>query len=130
MKDKFEYNYTAPQLEERKEIESIRNQYIPKDEFTILFEKLRTLDNKVKNIPVAVSISLGVIGLLLFGTAMSFFLEITEYWYLGIPFSIIGIITMIFAYPSFVFLNKKLKEKYKDEIIEISNKLLNMKGDN
>ena len=31
MSNKFEYNYTAPTIEERKEIDRIRNQYLPHD---------------------------------------------------------------------------------------------------
>jgi len=124
MKDKFEYNYTAPTVNERKEIESIRNQYLPKDNYNLTLEKLRKLDNKVKQTPLIYGLTFGVIGLLLFGLAMSFFLEITNLWYLGIPSAIIGVIIMALAYPVYNKVYTKLKNKYKDEIIKLSNELL------
>ena len=52
MGERFEYNYSAPTSEERQEIESIRNQYLPKNEVEIKLETLKKLDNKVKNIPL------------------------------------------------------------------------------
>lgn len=125
MSNKFEYKYSAPTQEERKEIESIRNQYLPKDEKTQKLERLRYLDNKVTNLPVAVSISLGVIGTLIFGTGMCFFLEWVNLWFIGIPFSIVGMLIIILAYPTYNKLLNKLKNKYKDEIISISNELMN-----
>lgn len=125
MSNKFEYKYSAPTQEERKEIESIRNQYLPKDEKSQKLERLRYLDNKVTSLPIAVSISLGVIGTLIFGTGMCFFLEWVNLWFVGIPFSIVGMITIILAYPIYNKLLNKLKNKYKDEIISISNELIN-----
>ena len=125
MSNKFEYKYSAPTQEERKEIESIRNQYLPKDEKSQKLERLRYLDNKVTSLPIAVSISLGVIGTLIFGTGMCFFLEWVNLWFVGIPFSIVGMIIIILAYPIYNKLLNKLKNKYKDEIISISNELIN-----
>ena len=43
MSDKFEYKYSAPSLSERQQIDSIRNQYLPKDKKE---EKLEKLKNK------------------------------------------------------------------------------------
>ena len=124
MSEKFEYKYEALGVNERKEIESIKNQYLPKDERTIKVERLRYLDKKVKNVPTVISLSLGIIGTLLFGTAMSFFLEWTSLWYVGIPFAIVGCIIAIVAYPIHLKLLKSLKEKHKEEIIKLSNELL------
>ena len=125
MSEKFKFEYNAPTEQERKEIESIKNQYLPKDEKSIKFEKLKKLDNKVKNIPTAISISLGIIGSLIFGLGMTFFLEWVDLWILGIPCAIIGLIIVILAYPLHIKISSKLKVKYKDEIINLSNELLN-----
>ena len=125
MSEKFEYKYEAPTIEERKEIDSIRRQYMPQDKSMTNIERLRSLDRKVKSIPQAISISIGVIGLLTFGLSMTFFLEWVNYWYVGIPCAIIGIALMA---PAYFIHNKvlvKLKEKYGKEIIELSNELLN-----
>lgn len=125
MSEKFKFEYNAPTEQERKEIESIKNQYLPKDEKSIKFEKLKKLDNKVKNTPIAISISLGIIGSLIFGLGMTFFLEWVDLWLLGIPCAIIGLIIVILAYPLHIKISSKLKAKYKDEIISLSNELLN-----
>ena len=124
MSNKFEYTYTAPTIEERKEIDRIRNQYLPHDKTMNKMERLRYLDNKVKTIPMILSLSFGVIGLLLFGTGLTFFLEWSSYWYIGIPFGIIGVVLIALAYPIYKKILTKQKSKYSAEIIELSNELL------
>lgn len=127
MNEKFEYKYEAPTLEERKEIDSIRQQYLPKNKTVSKMERLRELHNKVKTIPMIYGLSFGVIGTLLFGTAMTFFLEWDNIWYFGIPFAIGGMILIAIAYPIYLKIGKKYKDKYADEIIKLSNELLNEK---
>lgn len=124
MADKFEYKYSAPTQEERKEIDSIRTKYLPQQKTDSKLDRLRKLDQKVKSISESVGISLGVIGLLLFGTGMCFFLEWTNIWYIGIPFSIVGIVIISITYYIYKITLNKLKNKYKEEIIELSNELL------
>ena len=125
MGEKFEYKYSAPSIEERKEIDSIRSQYLPKDKSMTKLDRLRYLDNKVRSVPMIISLSLGVIGILLFGTSMTFFLEWTKYWYIGIPFGLVGIILIALAYPMYNKTLNKYKNKYSQEILELSNELLN-----
>ena len=125
MSDKFEYKYSAPTQEERKEIESIMNQYIPKDEKSIKLEKLRKLDAKVKNIPVVCSLSFGIVGTLSFGTCMCFFLEWMHLWYVGIPFGLLGIVLISLAYPVYIKLLNKLKAQYGSTIIDLSKDIMN-----
>ena len=45
MGERFEYNYDAPTQQERQEIESIRNQYLPKNRELTKLERLKKLDN-------------------------------------------------------------------------------------
>ena len=125
MSEKFKFEYNAPTEQERKEIESIKSQYLPKDEKSLKLEQLKKLDNKVKNTPIVISLSLGIIGTLIFGLGMTFFLEWVNLWVLGIPCFIIGLIIVILAYPLHIKISLKLKTKYKDEIINLSNELLN-----
>lgn len=121
---KFEYKYEAPTIKEREEIDSIRSQYLPKDQSMTKLDRLRYLDNKVKNIPIIVSLSLGIGGLLIFGLGLTFFLEWQDLWYIGIPISLLSIVAMIPAYPVYKKLITKNKEKYGPEILELSNELL------
>lgn len=124
MSKKFEYKYSAPTMEERKEIDSIRSQYLPKEQVMTKIERLRYLDNKVKNTPLVWSLSFGIVGSLIFGLGLTFYLEWTSFWYVGIPFSIIGLILAIIAYPLYKKMLERYKSKYGKEIIELSNELL------
>ena len=125
MSDKFKYNYSAPTPSQRREIEQIRNKYlVEKKEITKLSE-LKKIDNKVQSIKTSIALVIGIIGTLTFGTGMVFFLEWTNLFVIGIPFSLIGTIMMLLAYPIYKKVLNNLKNKYGKQIIELSNELLN-----
>lgn len=122
----FEYSYVAPTSEERKEIESIRKSYLAHDKKDNKLDYLRKLDAKVRNIPQLVSLTLGIVGLLIFGLGMAMILE----WFLYIWGPIvcaIAIVPMALAYPAYLKADRILKEKYSGEILKISEELLNDK---
>lgn len=125
MSEKFEYKYTAPTDQEKREIEAIKRQYVKVEEPTSKLERLRELDAKVKRIPTILALTLGIVGTLLFGTGMTFFLEWITLWYVGIPFSIIGLILISLAMPVYKKIKQKNIDKYRDEIIKLSDSLLN-----
>jgi len=126
MKDKnnFEYKYVAPTATERREIESIKNSYMPLDENQIKLNLLRKMDRKVKNLPTIISIIIGTIGILMFGLGLTMILEWKIYIW-GISLSIIGIIPTILSYPIFIKTQNYLKNKYGNKIIKLSDELLN-----
>lgn len=124
MSEKFKYDYSAPSIEERKEIESIRNQYLPKDESLTKLEKLKSLHAKVNNVPLIYGLTFGVVGLLIFGLGMTFVLEWSNLWYLAIPCAAVSVPLMAMAYPIYTKMTKKLKDRYSQEIIDLSNELL------
>ena len=114
MEEKFEYEYKSHSLEEKNEIKSIKEQYIEKDKMPeSKFERLRSLHSKVQSIPIIYGLTFGIVGTLLFGTGLTFFLEWASFWYIGIPFSILGIVIALFAYPLYKFVLKNLKNKYR-----------------
>ena len=120
----FEYNYVAPTSEERKEIESIRNAYIKPTASSGKLEKLRRLDFKVKNTPIIVALVMGVVGILTFGVGLTMMLE----WNIilwGIVVSIVGLVPVALAYPAYIRIGKNLREKHSQEIICLSDELLN-----
>lgn len=123
-KNDFEYKYVAPTSSERREIESIRNSYMPLDESQTKLNLLRKLDDKVRNIPTIISLILGVIGILLFGLGLTMILEWKIYLW-GAIVGVIGLIPTSIAYPIFVKTKKYLKNKYSKQIIELSDELLN-----
>lgn len=120
----FEFNYSAPTNEERKEIESIRNSYLNKTKEISKLDLLRKLDNKVKNTPLVLALAIGILGALIFGLGMAMTLE----WNLliwGIVVSAVGVVSCALAYPFFKLSTKHMKAKYSSQILSLSEELLN-----
>ena len=124
MSNQFNFRYTAPSQEERKEIDSIRRQYCPQDKTESKMEKLRRLDSLVKNTAMIWSLCLGVIGCLIFGLGLTMILE-WSIWLWGIVLMAVGSVPMAFAYPVYKKKLKKYKDKYGEEILRLSEELLN-----
>lgn len=124
MADKFEFEYQAPTQEQRKEIQGIQKKYLDQSFTNDKLNRLKTLDSKVKSIPEAIGISQGVIGVLIFGTGLTCILEWNLY-VVGIIVMLLGSIIAVSAYFIYNIVKNKLKNKYKDEIISLSNELLN-----
>lgn len=123
-KNDFEYKYIAPSASERIEIESIKRSYLPKTKEESKLDHLRKLDGKVKNIPMMAALILGVVGTLIFGTGMTMVLE----WAIiawGVVVCAVGVVPIALAYPVFLMATKKMKEKYGQTIINLSDELLN-----
>ena len=128
MKDneKFNFTYSAPTKSEREEIEDIRKNYLPKEKEDSKLIRLKKLDSMVKDIPMAVSLSIGIIGTLIFGLGLTMILE----WkaiVAGIIVSILGIIPVVLAHFVYKKILHKLTEKYREEILKLSEELLNEK---
>lgn len=122
--EKFSYSYVAPTERERKEVESIRRQYDIEGNCLSKMERLQALDKKVKNLPQIVALSFGVIGIMLFGGGMSMILE--GGWLLwGTLVALVGIVPVMLAYPAYKQLLKKRKDKYRAEILRLSDEILN-----
>ncbi len=124
--NKFSYTYTAPTEKEKREIESIRNIYAPKNEFDDKLVRLRKLNAAVKNRATFIAVILGVIGVLIFGTGMSAAL-VWNKLVLGIILSITGIIPIVIANPVYNAVFESCKRKYGEEILRLSEELLNEK---
>lgn len=123
-KDKFEYTYRAPVKGEREEIEDIRSKYLPKSKEETKLQRLKRLDSKVNNIPTIWSLCIGIIGTLIFGLGLTMILE----WNIlvwGVIVSIVGVIPVLLAYPVYRYVTKKVTEKYREEILKLSDELLN-----
>lgn len=124
MSNQFNFKYTAPSQEERKEIDSIRRQYAPKEQTETKLERLRRLDGLVKNTAIIWSLVLGVVGTLIFGLGLTMILE-WSIWLWGIVLMVIGSIPISIAYPVYKFTLNKGKAKYGEEILRLSEELLN-----
>ncbi len=116
----FTYQYSA---ERNKEVESIRKKYIPKEENKL--EQLKRLDARVQNAGVVQGLCFGIVGALVFGVGMCFFLNVFEgaAW-LAALFMIIGTLFMLPAYPICKKLSKKAKAKHTPEILRLSEEIM------
>ena len=119
----FNYTYTAPSESERKEIAGIRKRYeTPPQESKL--ERLRRLDARVKRSANTAALTVGVVGCLIFGAGMAFALELQQL-ILGIILSVIGIVPIALAYPLHNLVLKRNKKKYGEEILKLTEELLN-----
>lgn len=124
MNNQFTYKYTAPTEEERKEIASIRRQYAPQEQTESKIDKLRRLDGLVKSVPTIWALVLGVVGTLIFGLGLTMILQ-WNIWLWGIVLMLVGSIPMALAYPVYQWVLKKYKNRYGEEILRLSEELLN-----
>lgn len=116
----FEYTYSSKRQEE---IENIKKKYMPAEEDKM--EILRNLDKSAEKSGIIVSIILGAIGTLLFGTGMSLTLVFAEsYFLLGIIIGVVGMVLMAAAYPVYKEVTKKQRKKIAPQIIALSEELL------
>ncbi len=120
------YSYFAPTEDERREVESIRKMYLDQERENDKLTRLRKLNARVKNTAMCVSLSVGIVGLLLFGGGMSLTLMQGNYVW-GIILSLIGIVPIAIAHPVYNALLKRGKKKYGEEILRLSGEILNEK---
>lgn len=125
MDNRFEYTYSAPTAEERKYLESIKREYLGDNIEPSAIDKIRALDKKIKNTATAVSLSLGIVGLLTFGGGLSLALLGTEplELVLGVVIGLIGDAIIAIAYPIHKWLLKRGREKHFDEMQELFKEL-------
>jgi len=122
----FKYTYAAPTEDERREIESIRRQYEGLSANEKKIARLRRLNSIVNNSATIAALVLGVIGTLIFGLGMSMILE-WDMTVFGIIISAVGLVPIAMAYPFYNIILDKYRKKYGDEIIKLSDELLNEK---
>ena len=116
----FTYNYSAVR---NKEVESIRRKYLPEEENKL--ETLKRLDCKVQSAGMIESLCFGIIGALVFGIGMCFFLEVfAGVAWLTALFMIIGTLLMIPAYPIYRRIAHRTKEKLTPEILRLSEEIM------
>lgn len=115
----FNYNYSA---KTNKEVESIRNKYIVKEESKL--EKLRRLDREASSAGMLESLTVGIIGALIFGVGMCFGLDaLTGADWLTLAFAIPGALVMLAAYPIYKGISRKAKTKLVPEILKLSDEI-------
>ncbi len=126
--NRFEYKYSALSSEERLEIESIRRRYLKDSSGEGRTQELKRLDFYVRSFPVAIAITVGVIGILLFGLGLTLVLELNE-TVLGIILGTVGVLVLAPANLIYKRLTAFQKKKYGQRILDISEELLGKDGD-
>lgn len=125
--ENLQINYSAPTESERREIERIKLQYINKEEdldsASSKVEKLKNLHKKVTVFPTIFSISLGIVGTLLFGLGMTMTLEWSQFLW-GSVVAAVGLLPIALSYPLYSYFYNKNKQKYGNKIIELSDEIL------
>ncbi len=112
----FTYSYSAKENEEAK---SIREKYLPKEQTAL--DKAKKLDGKVTLAGRIEALTVGIIGILVFGIGMCMGLgAILGGMTLAVVLGIIGSLIMLCAYPVFKALNRSAREKYVPEILRLT----------
>ena len=116
----FTYNYSAVR---NKEVESIRRKYMPHEESKL--EKLKRLDYRVQMAGMIEGLCFGIIGALVFGVGMCFFLDVFAgaAWLTAI-LMICGTLLMIPAYPIYRRIARKTKAELTPEILRLSEEIM------
>ena len=118
-KNTFHFSYSA---EQQKEIEKIRQKYIPREESGM--EQLRRLDASASKPGTIVSVTAGIIGALLLGVGMCCTMVWEETLFIpGIIIGILGIAVIVSAPVLYTRITKKRREKLAPEIIRLTDEL-------
>ena len=119
--ESFTYNYSATR---NREVESIRRKYLPKEESRL--QRLKRLDYRVQMAGVVEGLCLGVLGALVFGIGMCFFLNVfIGKWWLAALFMTGGVLLMLPAYPIYRRIASKTRTRLAPEILRLSEEILN-----
>ena len=116
----FTYNYSAVR---NKEVESIRKKYMPREESKL--ERLKKLDLRVQMAGTIESLCFGIVGALVFGIGMCFFLDVfAGAAWLTALLMVLGTIIMIPAYPIYRRIARKTKAELTPEILRLSEETM------
>lgn len=115
----FHYTYSAPQ---NQEVQAIRQKYMPKTESKL--DELKRLDHTVQTSGMAESLSVGILGCLIFGLGLCFAIKaIGNSMVLGVILGIVGAAIMIPAYPVYRRVSGNVKEKLTPRILQLANEI-------
>lgn len=117
---KFTYNYSA---REQEEIKNIRQKYLPPEENKM--ELLRKLDESATKKGKVISLCVGIISSLCLGIGMSCTMVWADNLFVpGIVIGLLGIVGMGAAYPLYLRITKKQREKLAPKVLAITNELM------
>ena len=119
-KETFIYNYSASQ---QAEIKKIREKYVPREEDKI--EQLRRMDQSATKPGMIAALSVGIVSTLVMGFGMCCTMVWAETMFVpGILIGLLGIAGVAAAYPLYLRITKKRREKLAPEIIRLTDELM------
>lgn len=119
-RETFSYTYSAKQQEE---IKSIRQKYMAPEENKM--DQIRKMDAAVTMKATIVSIVVGMIGALIFGVGMCCTMVWTEVLFVqGVVIGLVGIAILAAAYPLYMRVLRKEREKIAPEILRLTEELM------
>ncbi len=119
-KETFRYTYSPKSYEE---VRKIREKYLPKQEDKI--EQLKKLDASATTKGTIISIGIGIVGTLIFGTGMCCVLMWKgNVFVIGIVVGVVGIAMMGFAYPIYQQIIKKERARIAPEILRLTDEIM------
>ena len=111
---------------EKKYVENISRQYMPKDEHQTKIERLHSLDRKVRRPADIFSWIFGAGGTLVLGTGMCLAMKVIgNLMPLGIVVGVVGIAMVSVNYLIYKAILKSRKKKYAEQVVQLSNEILN-----
>ena len=114
------YTYSA---KEQEEVKQIRQKYMPKEVGKM--EQLRKLDQSVTKKGTTISLLVGIVGALLLGVGMCCSMVWMGSLFIpGIIIGLVGIAVLSMAYPLYMYITKKEREKIAPEIMRLSDELM------
>ena len=124
-KENFSYTYSAQQ---RKEVEAIRDKYLPRQEDKM--EQLRKLHAIPTQKAQTAALAVGIIGALILGTGMSVCLTDigaslgSLAMVIGIVVGVVGIALVALAYPLYNRVLQKQRQLIAPQILRLTDELL------
>lgn len=121
-KDAFTYTYSASRQEE---VRRIREKYAPSTREEDKLERLRRLDRTATKPGTAAAIIVGTAGTLIMGVGMCCTMVWSETLFIpGIVIGVVGIIGICAAYPLYLHMTKRRRDKLAPEIMRLADELL------
>lgn len=121
-RETFTYTYSATQQEE---IKRIREKYAPPTQEEDKMERLRKLDRDVTKPGLIAALIVGIVSTLIMGLGMCCTMVWGENLFVpGIVIGVIGIIGICAAYPLYIRVTKKQRDKLAPEIMRLTDELM------
>ena len=113
-------------INEKKYAENIRRQYAPQSEQQGKLNRLKSLDAKVRRPAIVFAYVFGCVGTLILGTGMCLAMKVIGNMVAaGIAVGAVGIVAVCVNYFIYKVIIKHRKNKYSDQILKLSDELLN-----